>query len=72
MIYLKFMIQKSDDSLIKMVCTDSYNVVRDDKGLRVYHQDGMWERVGKDDWLNCFVMSETGQTIDKVSIGHSV
>ncbi len=66
MIYLKFMVKKADATETRVICTDSYYCSADDKGLRVYYQDGMWERISDDDWLNCFVMSETGKTIDKI------
>lgn len=64
MMYLKFMVKASDDSESRVIATKDFSTVRDDKGLRIYYEDGMWERVSNEDWLNCFVMSDTGKTID--------
>lgn len=67
MIYLKFCGTQNDQPITERVyVTDSYSVAPDDKGLRVYYKPGMWERLSPFDWLNCFVMSESGKTIDKI------
>lgn len=68
MIYLKFCGTQSNAAPIdqRVICTRSYSVARDDIGIRVFDEQGQWERVSKRDWLNCFVMSETGKTIDKI------
>ncbi len=67
MIYLKFCIHSGDTRIDqKVICTSSYSLSRDDVGIRVYNDKGDWERVSSIDWLNCFVMSETGKTIDKI------
>lgn len=68
MIYLKFCGTQSSEVPIdqRVICTRSYSAARDDIGVRVFDDQGNWERVSERDWLNCFVMSETGKTIDKI------
>lgn len=67
MMYLKFCGTKNDQPLREIVyAVKSYSVAEDDGGLRVYYEPGMWERVSENDWLNCFVMSESGKTIDRI------
>jgi hypothetical protein len=67
MIYLKFSGSKQDGPINqRVICTNDYCVAPDDNGLRVYYQAGMWERLSEHDWLNCFVMSESGKTIDRL------
>jgi len=63
MIYLKFM--RPGEETVQ--CSARYSVVRDDVGVRVYYAPGMYERLSCDEWRNCFVMSETGKTIDKIN-----
>lgn len=66
MIYLKFCGTKREGPIREIVhCTKSFSVAPDEVGLRVYYEPGMWERISENDWLNCFVMSETGKTIDR-------
>jgi len=70
MIYLKFEGKKPNTGPIsarsKVICTKDYTVADDEGGTRIYYEPGQWERVSEDDWLNCFVMSETGKTIDVI------
>lgn len=67
MIYLKFCGTRGEQPIDEMViATKRYSTSSDDVGIRVYHEPGQWERVSADAWLNCFVMSETGKTIDKI------
>ena len=71
MIYLKFVTHAGDvPAFQRVVATQSYVLARDDDGVRVYDDKGNWERVSPIDWLNCFVMSETGKTIDKIEAPH--
>lgn len=70
MIYLKFCGQQSGPLRERVHCTTNYSVAIDDKGLRVYYQPGMWERLSPTEWLGCFVMSESGKTIDKLEAPH--
>lgn len=66
MIYLKFAGMKTEGPIReRVICTKDFSVAPDDVGLRIYHKPGEWERVSETDWLNCFVMSETGKTIDR-------
>lgn len=67
MIYLKFCGTRNPGPIDEMViCTKAYSTARADGAIRVYHEPGQWEMVSASDWLNCFVMSETGKTIDKI------
>jgi len=67
MIYLKFCGTRGDQPINEMViATKRYSASRSDGAIRVYHEPGQFEMVGSDGWLNCFVMSETGKTIDKI------
>lgn len=67
MMYLKFAIHGGEvDIDQKVVATRSYKLTRDAVGVRVYDDSGLWERVSEKDWLNCFVMGESGKTIDKI------
>lgn len=68
MIYLKFKGTTNEGPLTEIVhCTKSYSVATDDVGVRVYYEPGMWERLSPNEWLNCFVMSESGKTIDTIT-----
>lgn len=67
--YLKFMVHEGCEETLSLTHeSKSYCVARDDKGLRVYYdrEKGLYESVNKDSWLNCFVMNESGKTIDKI------
>lgn len=67
MIYLKFEGKQAPATEREfVVCTKSYRVSNDDKGTRVYYEPGVWARVGPQDWLNCFVIGESGKTIDVI------
>lgn len=67
MIYLKFTGTKEHGPICqRVICCHDYSVAPDEVGLRVYHAQGEWERLSETDWLNCFVMSESGKTIDKI------
>ncbi|MGM0858629.1 MAG: hypothetical protein ACQEW0_16340 [Pseudomonadota bacterium] len=67
MIYLKFCTTRNEQPIDAMVvCTESYSTAKADGATRVYHHPGQFEVVAEDAWLNCFVMSETGKTIDKI------
>lgn len=69
MIYLKFTGVASDNPAITdmVICTKRYAVSRDVDGIRIHHDNkaGAYETVSPTCWLNCFVMSEQGKTIDK-------
>lgn len=67
--YLKFMVHNGrEETLSTTHESKSYCVAKDDKGFRVYYdrEKGLYESVNKDSWLNCFVMNESGKTIDKI------
>ncbi|WP_280568233.1 hypothetical protein [Chromohalobacter sp. 296-RDG] len=67
MMYLKFVGHDGDVTIDqRCISTRSYSLARDNAGIRVYDDHGMWERVSPIDWRNCFVMNETGNTIDKI------
>lgn len=67
MIYLKFCGTQNPSPIDEMlICTKRYSTARIKDGIRVYHEPGQFELVAPDGWLNCFVMSETGKTIDKI------
>lgn len=67
MIYLKFCGTKGEHPISELVvCTNSYSTARKGGSTRVYHHPGQFELVSEKGWLNCFVMSETGKTIDKI------
>lgn len=67
MMYLKFCGTRGEQPIDEMViATKRYSTSRADGAIRVYHEPGRWEMVAEDAWLNCFVMSETGKTIDKI------
>lgn len=69
MIYLKFVgSNKSWDGteIFRIISTDKFSVV-DVKGCRrVYHTDSEFTVVSEDGWLNCFVVSTDGKTIDAI------
>lgn len=67
--YLKFMVHNGrEETLSTTYESKSYCVAKDDKGFRVYYdrEKGLYESVNKDSWLSCFVMNESGKTIDKI------
>lgn len=67
--YLKFVINNDHKSTATLMHeSKSYCVAKDDKGFRVYYDrdKGLYESVNNDAWLNCFVMNESGKTIDKI------
>ena len=67
MIYLKFCGTQHPAPIDEMViATKRYSTARIKDRIRVYHEPGQWELVADDGWLNCFVMSGTGKTIDKI------
>jgi hypothetical protein len=71
MMYLKFCGTSDKNPLREIVHeTESYSVAPDDKGIRVYYRPGMWERLSETEWLNCFVIGESGKTIDKLTSPH--
>lgn len=69
MIYLKFVGRKDSGEgvqLSRTISTEQFFVV-DVKGYRrVYHKDSEFTVVSDDDWLNCFVVSADGKTIDVI------
>lgn len=69
--YLKFEINDQQKEIMSLTheCK-SYCVTSDNKGFRVYYdiEKSLYEKVNKDAWLNCFVMNESGKTIDKISL----
>lgn len=67
MMYLKFIGKNQEGPLReRVIATREYDVVYNDDDFQIYYKPGQWERVGPNDWLNCFVMSESGKTIDKI------
>jgi len=68
MIYLKFINHTDRDHNQQSVyCCKSYQVAGDKTRTDVYYEPGMHETLSRDKgWLNCFVMSETGKTIDVI------
>lgn len=68
MIYLEFSGTRSEQPIFeRVICCTDYAVTRgEDDGLVVHHHPGEYDVVSRDCFLNCYVMSETGKTIDKL------
>ena len=71
--YLKFSIHNEQEETLWLTHeTKSYCVCKDDDGYRIYYDrsKGLYEMVSNSSWLNCFVMNESGKTIDKIEANH--
>lgn len=71
--YLKFVNHDGNkDCLWLMHETKSYCVSSEGDNFRVYYdrEKSLYEIVSKSAWLSCFVMNESGKTVDVIHAKH--